>query len=111
MSRQETLEQIKEALTSIEGLPIYHYFKPSEVNDRYCIWAEDAEAESLKGNNKKVIQQLQGTIDLYSKVEYDSAVDDIQEALNDAEIGFYQSSIQFEDETGLIHWEWVFYIS
>lgn len=111
MSRQQTLEQVKNALTSISGLPVYHYTKPSEVKNRYCVWAEDMEAASLHGGNKKRYQQLQGTIDLYSKVEYDPAVDEIQNALNDAEIGFFQNSIQYEDETGLIHWEWVFYIA
>lgn len=110
MSRQQTLEQIKDALTSIDGLSVYHYHKPSEVKDRYCVWAEDKEATSMQGSNRKIHQQLQGTIDLFSKVEYDTAVDDIQDALNAAGIGFYQNSIQYEDETGFIHWEWVFYI-
>ena len=111
MSRQEILIQVKTALSTVEGLNVYHYFKPSEIKDRYCIWAEDMEATSLQANNKKHIQQLQGTIDLYSKTEFDTAVDSIQTALNNACIGFYQNSIQYEDETGLIHWEWVFYIS
>jgi len=111
MSRQATLEQLRDALLTIDGLPVFHYFKPSEVKNRYCIWAEDTEATSLKADNIKSIQQLQGTIDLYSKQEFDPAVDAIQSVLNDAQIGFYQNSIQYEDETGLIHWEWVFYIS
>lgn len=111
MSRQALLEQITDALNSIEGLPVYHYYKPSEVKDRYCIWAEDSEATSLKANNIKLSQQIQGTIDLFSKQEYDPAVDSIQEVLNASQIGFYQNSIQYEDETGLIHWEWVFYIA
>ena len=108
-SRQTKLEAIAAALASINGLSVYHYFKPSEQKTRYCVWAEDSEATSLQADNYKDIQQLQGTIDLFSKTEYDSAVDEIQEALNDARIGFYQNSIQYEDETGLIHWEWVFY--
>jgi hypothetical protein len=110
MSRQATLEQLRDALLTIDGLPVFHYFKPSEVKDRYCIWAEDTEATSLQADNIKSIQQLQGTIDLYSKQEFDPAVDAIQEALNASQIGFYQNSIQYEDETGLIHWEWVFYL-
>lgn len=111
MSRQTMLEQVSTALTSIDDLQVSHYFKPSEVKDRYCVWAEDSEATSLPGDNYKVAQQLQGTIDLFSKTEYDTAVDAIQDALNDAQIGFYQYSIQYEDETGFIHWEWVFYIA
>ena len=111
MSRQTMLEQISSALTSIEGLPVFHYFKPSEVKDRYCVWAEDSEATSLQAGNIKYIQQIQGTIDLFSKTEFDTAVDSIQTALNNAQIGFYQNSVQYEDDTGLIHWEWVFYIS
>ena len=97
MSRQTMLEQLRDALLSIDGLPVFHFFKPSEVKEQYCIW--------------KLNQQIQGTIDLYSKQEFDPAVDAIQEALNASQIGFYQNSIQYEDETGLIHWEWVFYIT
>ena len=109
-SRQTMLEQIREALLSIDGLSVFHYFKPSEAKERYCIWAEDTEATSLQANNIKLNQQIQGTIDLYSRQEFDPAVDAIQEALNASQIGFYQNSIQYEDETGLIHWEWVFYL-
>lgn len=111
MSRQAQLMKVKEALTAIDGLPVFHFFKPSEVKDRYCVWSEDTQAESLHGDGILLNQQIEGTIDLFSKQEFDQAVDEIQEALSNARIGFYQNSIQFEEETGLIHWEWVWYVA
>ena len=52
---------------------------------------------------------MRGTIDLYTRQEFDPAVDQIQEGLNTSEgVGWVLSSVQYEDETNLIHYEWTF---
>lgn len=73
----------------------------------YIVWAEDSESSSVEGDNYKVNQAIEGTIDLFTKTEYDPLIDAIQEALKEARISFYLNSVQYEDETQYIHYEWV----
>jgi hypothetical protein len=74
------------------------------------VWAEDREEDSFEAEDQKSEQQLHGTIDYYAFYEFDEKVDMIQEALNDAGIGFRLNSVQYEDETNLIHYQWRWYI-
>ena len=60
----------------------YHYWRNVQ-EDRYIIWAEDGESNSFHGGNRKAEQQLTGTIDLFTKTEYDSAVYDLNYFIND----------------------------
>jgi hypothetical protein len=53
-------------------------------------------------------QAIQGTIDYFTKTKDDPNLDAIQSALNDAEISFRLSAIQYEEDTRYIHYEWVF---
>lgn len=104
------LTQIRDALTSIEGLTVYHYWHP-RLNAPYCIWAEDGEGDSLHTGNHKSEQVITGTIDYFTKTDLDETVDLIQNALNTLEnCGWMLNSVQFENETNLIHYEWSFEI-
>ena len=83
------------------------HYEAVEKNDKYIVWAEDSEGSSVEGDNRKENQSIQGTIDYFTRTEFDPMVDDIQEALIDAEISFYLNSVQYEDKTKYIHYEWV----
>lgn len=110
-SLNENLSRIKNLLVAADpDLPVYHYQRPTrESLGRYVVWAEDSETTSLNANNRKEQQQVRGTIDLYTLQEFDPAVDQIQEGLNTSEgVGWVLSSVQYEDETNLIHYEWTF---
>lgn len=106
-SIQERLESLKQMLVAISP-DVYHYFR--RVNKtRYIIWAEDSEENSFHADNKKQRQGIHGTIDLFTKQEYDPMADDIQEGLNGLDgCAWSLNSVQFEDETNLIHHEWEF---
>ena len=107
----QKIEIIKNALTSIPGLKVYHYWHP-RLEAPYCIWAEDGEGDSHHSNNKKSEQVITGTIDYFTLTEYDAMLDLIQEALNNAEtVGWTLNSVQYEDETNLIHYEWSFEVA
>lgn len=107
MSMQAKLMTIADTLGTIQGLKVSHYdyFGTAET---YCVWAEDQEQASVEGDNYKLEQAIQGTIDLYTKTEFDTFVDSIQAALKAAKISFYLNSVQYEQETDFIHYEWVF---
>lgn len=102
------IKKIQNALTSIEGLTVYHYWHP-RLQAPYCIWAEDSEGNSLHTSNHKAEQVMTGTIDYFTLDEFDEMVEKIQETLNETEnVGWSLNSVQFEDETNLIHFEWEF---
>lgn len=103
---QSLLLKIKEALTSIDGLKVYHYWH-TRMEAPFCVWAEDSEGSSLWSSNHKKEQVITGTVDYYTKTEFDPIVDEIQNALNSVEVlGWSLDSVLFEDETNLIHYTW-----
>lgn len=83
------------------------HYEAVEKNDQYIVWAEDSEGSSVEGDDRKTNQSIQGTIDYFTRIEFDPMVDRIQEALRDAKISFYINSVQYEEETKYIHYEWV----
>lgn len=87
------------------------HYEAVEKTDQYIVWAEDSEGSSVEGDNRKINQSIQGTIDYFTKTENDKIVDKIQEALTAACISFYLNSVQYEEETKYIHYEWVFEVS
>ncbi len=106
---QSKLKKIKEALLTVTDR-VGHY-EIMEQTDQYIVWAEDSEAGSVEGDNRKQNQAIQGTIDFFTKTDLDEMVDRIQEALKAACISFYLNSVQHEEETGYIHYEWVWSIA
>lgn len=87
--------------------PNVGHYRALHETDSYLVWAEDGEGNSLCADNGKEIQVIQGTIDYFTKTESDPVVDRIQEALKQAGIPHKLSSVQYEDETGYKHWEWI----
>ena len=107
MSLVSKAQKVRDALASIEGLKCYHLFKPASVTAPYAVWQEDSEGDSHYSDNVKSEQVLQATIDYFTKSEYDTMTDSIQTALNKAQLSWYLNSFQYEDETKLLHYEWV----
>lgn len=109
-SLQNSLKQIRDILnsTSAKGR-VYHYTRPKGEVPSWVVWQEDSEEAAFDAENHKAEQQVHGTIDCYSQTEYDPLFDEIQDALDKAEnVGFRLNSVQYEDETRLIHYEWEF---
>jgi len=99
------LSDIRDALLQV--LPDVFHYEAWAKPDKYIVWAEDTEADSLNADDKKEEQVLQGTIDYFTKTEYDPNFDLIQEKLNSVDLAWRLNSIQHEEETGYIHYEWI----
>ncbi|HIT34779.1 MAG TPA: hypothetical protein IAC31_09195 [Candidatus Faecousia intestinigallinarum] len=100
---QSKLKALGEALAAV--VPnTYHYWRP-RLQPPFCVWAEDS-GNAFCGNNRVAEQAIHGTVDYFTLEEYDQTVERIQEALNTQPIGWALNSVQFEEETNLIHWEW-----
>ena len=86
---------------------VYHYHAPPNSRPPYIVWAEDG-ANDFAANNIHDESASQGTIDLYTKQEDDPLVDLIPKTLNGIECAWEKNSTQYEEDTRLIHIEWVF---
>lgn len=107
----EQLKKIRDALNEIECLEIYHYWHERK-SAPYAIWQEEGEGDSLHTGNHKSCQVITGTLDYYTKVDYDPMVDTIQEKLNEIEnLGWALDTVIYEDDTGLIHFSWTWEIA
>lgn len=103
------LSDVKNALLTVTSR-VYRYTAISSPTFPYIVWAEDSQSDSLHGDGKMINQTIEGTIDLFSKTPDDPMIKQIQSALNAAGIGFRLNSIQFEQDTRIIHHEWVWNI-
>ena len=84
----------------------YHYCRPNTAAVPYAVWAEDSEAESFHADNRKGEQVISGSLNYFTKREYDSVIDDIQDCLDVNRVGWSLASVQYEPDTNLIHYEW-----
>lgn len=100
------LKQIKEVLLTVSP-KVFHYEADGQ-NDKYIVWAEDSEGSSLEADNKKLFKTIQGTIDYFTKADEDETVTKIENALTEAQISYSLNSVQYEDDTKFIHYEWLF---
>lgn len=107
---QSCLENVKNALLSVQGLSVSHY-EAIKKNAPYCVWAENGQGEQLNADNAMNQQAVAGVIDYYTKTENDITVDQIQEALKSAKISFDLYLVQYEDDTKMIHYQWEFEVS
>ena len=110
-SISDKLIKIRDTLTPV-ATKVFHYWR-TNVKAPYLIWMEDGEADSFSADNRKKEQQLHGTIDYFTKVEFDPVIDRIQEALNEitrGSRGWSLSGVQYEEDTGLIHYSWDWWV-
>ena len=105
-SMQQTLMSLKDGLTQIKGLKCYHYEKAQKQTAPYAVWAEDGESSALSSDNRRTEIQMGGVLDYYTQTEFDTMVDALNDALNDCTSGWILESVQWEEETKLIHYHW-----
>lgn len=101
-----SLETVMNALLTVTE-NVGHYTAWDD-SDRYIVWAEDMELSSLRADNSVQAELVEGTIDYFTKDEDDEHIGEIPLALNRAGIDWRLNSVQYEDETRFIHYEWIF---
>lgn len=104
----ELLRKLYEPFTELD-CGVFHY-KRHGSSLPYVIWAEEGEDNSFHSDNGKETQQMTGTVDLYTKTEFDTLADDIQAILISEHVGWELRSCLYEDETGLIHYQWAWWV-
>jgi hypothetical protein len=108
--KYEQLKALKKELVSLgkeHDVKVYHYFndKPS---GNYITWSEDDTIRAF-GDGVAGQKAVQGTVDYFTKTEYDPMVDLIDDAIMNTEFTYLDDgpTITYEDSTGYIHYQWV----
>lgn len=82
----------------------YHYRAPENTRPGYAVWQELAGA-SVGADNRHAEALYDIAVDYFTKTEFDSTIDAIEAFLQ--EYGSWRlESVQFEIDTGVIHYEW-----
>lgn len=91
------------------GIPFAEYAWDQRPKVNYGTVAIDGAGESLAADNRIENQPIEGTIDLYTYDNDREGVELIQGVLNDMEgCAWYLESVQYENDSRMIHWEWIF---
>ena len=105
MTLSEKLNTLAGMYAAVEGLACYHYWRP-RLDAPFLVWAEDS-GDNLQAGNHAIAQALHGTTDYFTHTENDPMIDAVQEAQNGLDGLYWRlNSVQYEEETGLIHYEW-----
>ena len=79
-------------------------------SSRYFVWQEDG-SNALAAGNGHAERAVTGTTDLFTKREFDPWADALGASLSGYGIAWYLSSVQFEEDTGFWHTEWVWEVA
>ena len=105
------LQTLKDALDATQ-LPFAHFAwakGSKELLGDHGVYAEDA-ANDLYGDDVHAEHAIEGTVDYYTRDDSGAAKTTIESVLDNGRIAWYLNSIQFEEDTGYIHYEWVFQV-
>lgn len=76
-------------------------------SERYFVWQEDGAADCIL-DGRHAEKAVTGSTDLFTKQEFDPWKDKMEQAFDNApDILWLLNSIQFEEETGFWHYEWI----
>ena len=76
-------------------------------SERYFVWQADGEADCIL-DGRHAEKAVTGSTDLFTKQEFDPWKDQMEQAFDNApDILWRLNSIQFEEDTGFWHYEWL----
>lgn len=79
-------------------------------SNRYFVWQEDG-ANDFDADEKHCERAITGTTDLFTKMDGDPWKSAFEASLNaDDQIAWYLNSVDYEEDTGFIHYEWVWQV-
>lgn len=104
------MDNLIEALNST-GYRFAHYGwakDAKELAQDHGVYAEDGQNAHWADDHRETYT-VEGTVDYYTRDDSGTPQRVIEAALNGLDMcSWYLNSIQFEQDTGFIHYEWVF---
>lgn len=104
MTLQQTLKKFGETLAELP-VSVFH-FRRSKMSPPYAVWQEDGEGESLLAENRRAEPVIAGSLDYYTKTEFDPVVEQINQLLEQHADGWELVTVLYEEETHLMHYSW-----
>lgn len=103
-SLNSKLKEFAELLRYTSTNEIYHYDATGDKGDRYIVWQEEGESDSLFLDNQHDEIMLKGSLDIYTKVEFDNLVDEIIDLFYKNVVSFNLISVEYETNSSYIHY-------
>ena len=103
------LDELKTALAATGYDFAHHAWSKAPTGD-YGVYAEDGE-QTIWADGHRRDFSLTGTVDYFTRDDSKTPRETIEAALNGIDIAWYLNSIQYESDTGYIHYEWVFEVA
>lgn len=103
------LENLENALRGT-GLAFEHFGWSKAPAGDYGVYAEDG-ANDFEAGDVHAEQALVGTVDYFTRDASGACREIIEAALESSGCAWALNSIQFEADTGYIHWEWTFEVA
>lgn len=80
-------------------------------SDRYFVWQEDG-TDDLVADGRHVEKAVTGTTDLFTRLEFDPWREELEKQFDEnSSISWCLNSVQYEENTGFWHYEWVWTVS
>ena len=99
------ISDLKTALDAT-GLSFAHFGWSKAPKSDYGVYAEDG-ANYLRADNASGEKVIEATVDWFTRNPTTEAIQTIEDALDGIPCAWYLNSVQFEQDTGLVHYEWV----
>lgn len=100
-----TLNDLDTALNATGYSFAHHAWSHAPAGD-YGVYAED-EGDDFLADGGHAEKATQGTVDLFTRNDTATPRETIEAALDGLNVPWYLNTIQYEDDTGYIHYEWV----
>lgn len=102
-------EQLINALKAVSGISFTEYAWATRPSSDYGVYQLDFEVGAVEGDNNKVQRCYEGSVDAFLHAPNKELIENIESALQSVCQGSWKlNSIQYEQDTRLIHYEWVF---
>lgn len=98
------METIKQALLALTS-NVFNFVASPSIGPPYIIYQQDRDNDLCAGNRHAETAAVV-IVDLFTRKAKDPLVTSIPAALEDVGAAWYLNSTQYENETGLYHFEW-----
>lgn len=103
------LDELRDALLKVS--PEVYHFHAHKPKPPYIVWAEDGAGDAVFANGRLQNQAIAGTVDLFTDDPEDTVLFQGVQAALDEVCAWRLNSIQYEDGTGLTHYEWAWEVA
>ncbi|MCD7730464.1 MAG: hypothetical protein LUI05_03085 [Oscillospiraceae bacterium] len=104
-----TLSDFKNLLLQLSGgVKVYHNLA-TKIADNYVVWYEVGR-DTLRADNGAAEYAYIVGVDYYTKSEYSTTPDEIEELFAAGEVAYSDVTIIFEEDTGFTHFAWTCYV-